>query len=979
MLNKKKLLLLSLLIANNKLYLQDPASDTIMELMEKNIYDHEKKNDEENDADEFSNNLKKVFTPTELGQLQISLEEQLKRIEEESISENLKKIKTARILALFSYYSIKQIEYKTSPIFFVSPNEMRDFEYSEFQYIPNNSLLKSKIDKLTGSKFLLMIDTIKLLNNQEELKLDDLRLSNEENQELQNYKEILRRLENSFGSILSFKKKDISEITLHKLGSTYNMNFNGAESFLLERCNLTENQKKILYGANISHYWRQYLIAKDEEIKVDFSLDKKKFFENIENIKELCYKLYFYNEIFLKKISINVTDLLKFLAKQSVVEQNELSQKISNTDNFLMRQLKNEKKTGIYVESNEAFKDLLRMQGNTNKSINKQENLGTQTLEMIEDGFFKYKLENRFDWKKLETAITMHLINNNENSIDNKKLNEFEAKNKRKLPSFLGKIDRQVEYIYNALYNPKNIDIKKNQPALSSTFETMMEPYFKKYENIEEYATNLNRKNPLALNLLCMNKFKSITNSMNYALNSVEKVKFSPNILCSLLREPLNQLIHENIQDSAKIIKDGSMTNTIKLVSPKILIPGFLQYENNFAIEDKKHDYIGMNGKGGSGKTQLAMSIFTEFTLAPRFGYSLASKIYMNPDYKFNDKMYLILKNTGDTNLSKTLEDQLPNKYKDEFEGFISLKRLSGSQTNYLKILRAARLALESNNHITVLLDETTSTVDEHTVKHILTSVPAVKNAISNGLFEVYIIDHNKESRRKVATEEIQLNFKFVENLKPIHGNITDKSLSPFIVTEKENQEIFTNIIDQKFFGSNRNKTAEIMFFEINEKKNILNKITEEKYNKTIAKFPNKAFSFSYVPRLCNPNNPKDKTGNIRYEYDTENVVFDNQSIIFKIGDAEVFTIISIKPKVVDGNIVYEAPDQIPFWYTKNLKKTNDEISLIPTVEMENNHTLLESEQPYILDLVGQATAENISESITDYYEEEIKNNKQSK
>ena len=40
---------------------------------------------------------------------------------------------------------------------------------------------------------------------------------------------------------------------------------------------------------------------------------------------------------------------------------------------------------------------------------------------------------------------------------------------------------------------------------------------------------------------------------------------------------------------------------------------------------------------------------------------------------------------------------------------------------------------------------------------------------------------------------------------------------------------------------------------------------------------------------------------------------------------------------------------------------------------MENNHTFLESEQPYILDLVGQATAENISESITDYYEEAIK------
>lgn len=974
MINKKQFLLLSLLISNNKIYLTGHSNESIMELVQSNINDNQKKMvGEKDDNDEFSNNLKKVFTAKELKQLEVPLEEQLKKINGENISENLKKIKTAHILGLFSYYSIKQIEYKTSPIFFVSPKEMREFKYSEFQYIPTNSLLKSEIDKLTESKFLLMIDTVKLLNNQEELKLDDLKLNHEEKRELQNYKEILRRLENSFGSILSFKKKDISEISLHKLGSTYNMNFNGAESFLLERCNLSENQKRITYATNISHYWRQYLIAQDEEIKVNLNFDKKKFFEYIEEIRQLCYKLYLYNEIFLKRININVTDLLKFLAKESVVEQNELSQKITNVDNFIIRQLKNEKKTGIYVESNEAFKDLLRMQGNTNSSINKQENLGTQTLEMIQEGFFKYKLENRFDWKKLEIAIITHLINNNENGIDKKEFNECEAKNKRKLPASLGKIDQQIEYIYNVLYNPKNIDVKKNQFYISSNFDRMMSPYFKKYENIEEYAISLNKNNPLALNLLCINKFDKIKNPMNYALNAVERVKYSPNILCSLLREPLNQLIHENLPESAKIIKDNKMTETIKLISPKILIPGFLQYENNFEIEAKKHDYIGINGKGGSGKTQLAMSIFTEFTLAPRFGYSIASKIYMNPDYQFNDKMYLIIKNTGDTNLSKTLEDQLPNKYKDEFEKFISLKRLSGSQTNYLKILRAARLALESNNHITVLLDETTSTVDEHTVKHILTSVPAVKNAISKGLFEVYIIDHNKESRRKVATEEIQLNFKFVENLKPVHGNITDKLLNPVIIRKKDNPEIFTNVIDQKFFGENRNKTAEIIYFEINEKKNILNQITEEKYNKIIAKFPNKVFSFSYVPRLCNPNNPKDKTGNIRYEYDTENVIFDNQSVIFKITNTEVFAIIVVKPKIVDGIIVYEVPDQIPFWDTKNLKKTNDEISLIPTVAMENNHTFLESEQPYILDLVGQATAENISESITDYYEEAIK------
>jgi hypothetical protein len=43
---------------------------------------------------------------------------------------------------------------------------------------------------------------------------------------------------------------------------------------------------------------------------------------------------------------------------------------------------------------------------------------------------------------------------------------------------------------------------------------------------------------------------------------------------------------------------------------------------------------------------------------------------------------------------------------------------------------------------------------------------------------------------------------------------------------------------------------------------------------------------------------------------------------------------------------------------------------------MVNNHTFLESEQPNVLHLVGQQIAEHISESITAYYEEEIKNNR---
>lgn len=993
--NKKKLLLFSLLFVNQKIKLinaKGPTSFLDNKLegindkegseVEPNMVDNNESNREQETQFniEFQEDLKKNLTEEEILLLKNNnLNDLLVNINNKKLPKEKEILEKLNILKLFNFSNIKEIEYFVNPIFFINPDQLSNLKFADFKENITNAFALNQINDLSES---LMNDIISCGEEYQKAILSSYDKSNKGDYKFFDY-----------STVSKLKKMNkIEELDVFRLGTTFKLNFNNAEPMVLDNTIFKNEEKKILESTDISKGWRNLIFSKKKIIK-NKNINMDNYFKASSNIDKLALNLYRY-ERFLNENSFDATNFLKFLKSEEIKEAKELKL-YNNIEDISLNKAFKDSQVGFSMakDAHNMFIQILLSSGNKIENINKQHPMGVLSLSELREKAKNYNLLKKFNFKNLEVLLYRFMIGDEKNKINGTEYNNFLKKNSCKLPAYMGKIDEQLLYIHRKLYNPDFIELKSNKLEVNTKYANMMAPLIQQYNEIQNVMFQNNIDSPLAKNLQILNYYYDILPEEGYIINSVKSNKCVPIMLAEITRDIGQKLIFDNIKEKKVTINEK--IKEIKASNIKILIPDFNQYEGDISFEFGVESNFGINGKGASGKTQWVMSLFTEAMLATYFGYTAAAKVDINESYKNNpeQRLFFILKNTGDTEISSKMYKQLSNKYSNEYEGMEIERRKSGSQTNYLTILRLAQFVIDANKKkdkdasdikVTALLDETTSTVGPDSVKCIVTDIPEVKQAIAEGKMEILVIDHNSSSRRVLTSQELTLNFKLASmnkdiNLPAINDNLFKKEL----IDREKNEKAYDHILESKFFGSNSNEiNSKTFYFEINEKDQSLKLINLANYNRIKSNFPGKVTSYTYIPRLNNINNEEDKTGNITLNYYDQLLSFDPQAFSFIIGQSnkKCLAIIKIIPNIQEDKskdvvIDYNIPNKIYFYDETSLIKMNDTITIKSVSEAKQDYSLIENKQPEMLRVIGQLTVEEMRKIISGYYEDELKKN----
>jgi hypothetical protein len=954
---KKKIVLSILLLLNRKNLLpeinQVNDDNKILLLSKENRSDYNEINDDQKDNEAFLDALSKEFTPEELLQLkETSLQEQLNKISKNKDSEVLKSI----LLMKYARYALLDIKYNVHPVDLMQKNDLDQLQMQNFREHTSSVRAIKKMKSIVKPSIKKIKNIINEIVDKNTPKKKDSIKDPVLKKEFENEKD---KLDNLLGLFNNLEKiNHIVEKNWFDLFAMKDIGLELVEKDVIDSIPLiakNQQQKDLLQLVDVSKIIKSN-VFQELSVPAVSSLDYNAFFDTLEKVYQMAEEIVLYQD-FIKKQQISGKLFLKFLAglaQEQGREREHLSQ--LSLDSELAQKVQSLKSAGLHARDLEKSLQLWlkRHKKATQEQINKQADFGTISFHDISKNYDEDQDANiKFDY--FLDVISLYLHESGDSIIASKAFNNFKsgsdkntiiAKLKNK-PSDNLTIDTIINFIDKALYNAQFITVSKNDIVVNNKYLNAMKSHIMQWEDIKNKFVEINNKKGFGSYIKLL-QAGIATVQDKYLLQSVFNTQISSMILSENIRDFAAKFIKKELPEEGKIIINPEVSK-IRLTDVEILPRKFIQFNTKNSSLEAKEDITGVNGTPGAGKSLIAKNFIINVNLARVFGKIPSAKMEISPELDLKKLAIVLIRNQG----------EIPGE-------------LSNHQTNALVFQRLMEYLERRNYYSIVFGDEILSGTNPTSAERMINKNQAIKQLISSGKLSLWTIEHNEETRNRITTRDLCLNF----DLKNIKSGkfINEETYKKEYLFESENQELFNAFLDKKFFGpKNPDQSNMQVYFEIDKRNETLKKITKEEYDKINKRNPQNTTSYTYTPLLNNLQNNNDRSGNVTYDKSTEKLIFNQPTILFTSNNKKYIAVLNIKPIYKDNEIIYEIPNTLKFHEDTSLIKENSSLVIIDKYEGQSYEDmpayLLLSKDGNLQDVANEKIEEQHARSIFRYLE----------